>query len=316
MKKIGKMALAIFASLLILYPAAAAGDAELLQMKDDVVAAGGDWAAIEVLLDSLSPEDRELVIATYPERLAELEAVRRAINETGANWTAGLNPVFLLPPERRGGVGTFPIPAEAEGVTREMVTIGPSEGGPAAQALPTFWDWRTARGYDWTTPIKYQGQCGSCWAFGALAAVESRVKLAADNPGLVPDLSEQYLLSCSPGSCEGWYMDEAADWLLCEGTVDEACFPYVAQEVPCSDSCFDRESRKYKSEGWFWVCDNWSTVDVDRIKQEVLSGGPVPTFMYVYTDFDAYTGGVTGTPTVRIGRPLCRHSRMGERRRR
>ena len=273
--------------------ASAADDAELMAMREAVLEADEDWTSIEAFLFALSPEDRELVIETYPDRLAELEEIKRAINETGANWTAGLNPVFLLPPERRGGVGTFPIPAEAEGVPQEIVTIGPGEGVPAPLALPTSWDWRTARGYDWTTPIKDQGQCGSCWAFGALGAVEARVKLAADNPGLIPDFSEQYLLSCSPGDCGGWYMDEAAGWLLCEGTVDEACFPYAALDtIPCSDSCFDRESRKYKSEGWSWVCDNWYTVDVDRIKQEILSGGPVATFMYVYDDFGAYNGGV------------------------
>jgi len=288
------MPLALFVALIVFFPAAAEpDDRELVTMRDAVVAAGGDWTAIEELLETLSPEDRELVIETYPDRLAELEEMKRAINETGANWTAGLNPVFLLPPERRGGVGTSPIPAEAEGAPTEIVTIGPSERGVAALDLPDSWDWRTAYGYDWTTPIKDQGDCGSCWAFGALGAIESRVKLASDNPGLVPDFSEQSLLSCSSGDCDGGYSDVTAYWILCEGTVDEACFPYVALDtVPCSDSCFDRDSRKYKSEGWSWVCGDWNIVDVNQIKQEVLTGGPVSTFMNVSTDFDAYTGGV------------------------
>ncbi|KUK94827.1 MAG: Peptidase C1A, papain, putative [Methanothrix harundinacea] len=277
----------------MMFFASAAEDLELMEMRDAVVAVGGDWAAIEGLLSTLPQEDRDLVIDTYPERIAELEEIRRSIEESGANWTAGLNPVFLLPPERRRGVGTFQIPAEAEGVSREIVTIGQSEGGPKALVLPSSWDWRSASGHDWTTPIKDQGQCGSCWAFGALGAIESRVKLASDNPGLVPDFSEQYLLSCSPGDCGGWYIDLTADWILCQGTVDEACFPYSSVDtIPCSDSCFDRDSRKYKSEGWGWVCGDWNIVDVNQIKQEILSGGPVPTFMDVYTDFDAYTGGV------------------------
>ena len=293
MKKIGKVALAIFASLLILYPAAAADGAQLVQMKDDVVAAGGDWDSIEALLDSLSPEDRELVIATYPERIAELEDVRKAIEETGADWEAGLNSVSILPPELRPGAGTFPLPAQAGGVPREIVTIGPGVGVPAPLALPTSFDWRSVSSNNWMTPIKDQGQCGSCWAFGALAAVEARMKLAANNPGLLPDLSEQQMLSCSPGSCSGWYMDDTADWITCYGTVDEGCFPYLAQDtVPCSDSCSDRDSRKYKGEGWSWVCDNWYTVDIDRIKQEIYSGGPVPTYMEVWSDFDSYTGGI------------------------
>ncbi|MDF0593838.1 C1 family peptidase [Methanotrichaceae archaeon M04Ac] len=262
-------------------------------MKDDVVAAGGDWDAIEALLDSLSLEDRELVIATYPERLAELEAVRRAIEETGANWTAGLNSVSILPPELRPGTGWLPLSAKEGGLFGEVVRISSSEDGPAALALPESWDWRSVSGADWTTPIKDQGQCGSCWAFGPLAAIESRVKLAADNPQLIPDFSEQYLVSCSPGSCSGGYMNTTADWILCQGTVDEACFPYVAQDtVPCSESCFDRNSRKYKGEGWSWVSGNSNIIDEDRIKQEILAGGPVTAAMEVYTDFYNYNGGV------------------------
>ena len=288
------MALVVFASLMVFFPAAAElDDIELLTMRDAVVAVGGDWDAIEALLDSLSPEDRELVIATYPERIAELELVRRAIEETGANWTAGLNSVSILPPELRPGAGTFPLPAQAGGVPREIVTIGPGVGVPAPLALPTSFDWRSVSSNNWMTPIKDQGQCGSCWAFGALAAYEVRMKLAANNPGLVPDLSEQQMLSCSPGSCAGWYMDDTADWITCHGTVDEGCFPYLAQDTaPCSDSCSDRDSRKYKGEGWSWVCDNWYTVDIDRIKQEIYSGGPVPAYMEVYSDFDSYTGGI------------------------
>jgi len=293
MKKKAVLALAMLTSSMVFFSAvSAADDVELMEMQDAVVAAGGDWAAIEDLLLTLTPEDRQLVIDTYPERIAELEEIQKSITEAGVNWTAGLNSVSILPPEMRPGTGAFPLPAEAGGVPREIVTIGPSEGVPAALALPTSWDWRSVSGNDWTTPIKNQGACGSCWAFGALAAIESRVKLAGDNPGLVPDFSEQYLVSCSPGSCGGGFSDITADWIMCEGTVDEACFPYVALDtVPCYDSCFDRESRDYRDEGWYWVCDNWYTVDVDRIKQEVFSGGPVSTFMWVYDDFQYYTGG-------------------------
>ncbi|HII07219.1 MAG TPA: peptidase C1, partial [Methanotrichaceae archaeon] len=289
---------------MVFLPAAsAADDNELMTMRDAVVATGADWAAIEDFLLTLPPEDRQLVIDTYPERIAELEEIQKSITEAGANWTAGLNTVSILPPELRPGTGAFPLPAEADGVPHEIVTIGPSEGVLPASELPESWDWRSAYGYDWTTPIKNQGSCGSCWAFGALGAVESRVKLAADNPGLTPDFSEQYLLSCSPGDCSGGYSDVTANWITCEGTVDEACFPYVAQDtVPCSDSCFDRESRDYKGEGWYWVCDYWWIVDVDRIKQEIISGGPVPNHMMVYSDLYDYTGGVyTHTSGTQLG---------------
>ncbi len=290
MNKIARLAYAIFASLLVFSPAAvAAEELGLAEMEGAVLAAGGDWAAIEEMLATLSPEDRALVIATYPERIPEMVRVNQAIEEAGADWKAGLNAISILPPELRPGTGALPIPAEAAGAPRETVTIGPGEG-VSPLTLPAGWDWRSVSGTDWTTPIKDQGNCGSSWAFGALAAYEARIKLAAYNPNLVPDLSEQYLVSCSPGSCAGGYSDITSNWIVCNGTVDELCFPYIAINGSCFDSCFDRDSRKYKGEGWSWVCGDWNIVDVDRIKQEVYSSGPVPTFMWVYDDFWYYDG--------------------------
>jgi len=293
MKEIAGLEVAIFVWFLFFTPASVAADGpELAEMESAVLAAGGDWDAIEALLDTLSPEDRELVIATYPERIAELELVRQAIEESGANWTAGLNSVSILPPELRPGTGLLSLSAKEGGLSREVVRISASEDGPAALALPEGWDWRSISGADWTTPIKDQEQCGSCWAFGALAAYEARMKLAATNHGLMPDLSEQHLVSCSPGSCSGGYMDVTADWIVCNGTVDEICFPYIAMNGSCYESCFDRDSRKYKGEGWSWASGDRNIIDEDRIKQEILAGGPVAAAMDVYTDFYIYNGGV------------------------
>ncbi|MHC1686103.1 MAG: C1 family peptidase [Methanothrix sp.] len=261
-------------------------------MRGSIEMAGGNWSVIEPFLFALSSEDRQLVIETYPARLAELNEIQKANKEGGANWTAGLNPMFLLPPEKRGGVGAFEVPFEADGVQKDIVAIeSPNEISPA-DALPTGWDWRSVNGKDWTTPIKNQNPCGSCWAFAAVASVESRIEKVANNPDLQPDLSEQSILSCSPGPCSGWYSDLTANWITCKGTVDEACFPYVASKVPCSESCFDRNSRNSRIEGWNWVCDSWNTVDVERIKQEIYSHGPVQTYFAVYTDFDAYKSGI------------------------
>jgi hypothetical protein len=282
MREIAVLAVAIFVSILAFSPAAAAAEEPgLEEMKGAVLAAGGDWAAIEEMLATLSPEDRALVIATYPERIAELVRVRQAIEEAGASWEAGLNPVSILPPELRPGLGAADFPME-------VLTILPG-GGPSTDAVPGEWDWRNVSGGNWMTPIKNQGNCGSGWAFAALGAVEPRMKLAANNPNLRPDLSEQYLLSCGPGSCINGSSNLTADWLLCQGTVDDACFRYRGLDtVPCTESCFDRDARKYKIEGWCWVSGEPDVIDVPRIQQEVLFGGPVSSKMAVYEDFYLY----------------------------
>lgn len=75
-------------------------------------------------------------------------------------------------------------------------TINRKLGGPSAL------DWR-AKGA--VTSIKDQGWCGSCWAFAAAAYCESNLII---NNGIKNDidLSEQYLLECTPESdCKGGF---------------------------------------------------------------------------------------------------------------
>jgi putative hemolysin len=57
--------------------------------------------------------------------------------------------------------------------------------------LPASFDWRNKDGHDWTTPVKNQGGCGSCWAFSAVGAVEPQYNIISGNATLDLDLSEQ-----------------------------------------------------------------------------------------------------------------------------
>jgi len=217
------------------------------------------------------------VIGGQDERL---EAVRRAIKEKGAHWKAGITSLSNMTREearRRCGVLEFPQGPRIgmrKGVTLEM--------------LQDSLDWRNFDGHDYTTPIRDQGHCGSCWAFGGLATLEARIKILCDTPDTNVDLSEQYLLSCSPGGCDGWNMPPLFNFLQSNGVTDEACFPYQAVDyIPCSESCSNWEYRMKKVKDWGLISD---TVDVIK---SYLQDGPLAVTMSVYRDFhDYYTGGV------------------------
>lgn len=156
--------------------------------------------------------------------------------------------------------------------------------------LPSSFDWRELGG---CTPIKNQGGCGSCWAFGTIAPIECNI-LIKDHVEV--DLSEQWLVSCNQNSwgCRngGWWAHSYFHWKMdqCNGTgaVLEEDFPYVARDVPCDGPY----AHPYTIDTWHYVGFSQGTAQIDAIKQAIMTYGPVSTACAVTQAFAAYTGGI------------------------
>lgn len=74
--------------------------------------------------------------------------------------------------------------------------------------LPLKWDW-SSRADDKVTPAKDQGRCGSCFAFAAVAAVESKllIQYGKKFSEYAVDLSEQQMVDCVVPSQGNYYSD-------------------------------------------------------------------------------------------------------------
>ncbi|XP_058095663.1 senescence-specific cysteine protease SAG39-like [Magnolia sinica] len=94
---------------------------------------------------------------------------------------------------------------------------------------PPSIDWRKKGA---VTPIKDQGECGSCWAFSAVAAMEGITQLKT---GKLLSLSEQELVDCDRNGedqgCEGGLMDDAFDFIQSNhGLTTEDNYPYMGTD--------------------------------------------------------------------------------------
>jgi len=164
--------------------------------------------------------------------------------------------------------------------------------------LPDSFDWRDV--VNGLPPIKNQGSCGSCWAFGTVAPLECSIKI---KDGITVDLSEQWLVSCNTdgyGCDGGWWCHEyfkldGSDTDPCgdTGAVLEEYFPYVAYDAPCNCPY----PHDYFIEDWAYVGPINGVATVDQIKQAIYEYGPVSVAVCVNSAFQGYSGGIFNGPT-------------------
>eukprot|EP00731_Ephydatia_muelleri_P025802 Em0017g885a len=154
--------------------------------------------------------------------------------------------------------------------------------------LPPSIDWRD-KGY--VTPVKDQGQCGSCWAFSTVGSLEGQHFNAT---GTLVSLSEQNLVDCSKANdgCNGGRTDVAMEYVIKNGGIDtEESYPYKAHNEKCNFNASNIGAN----------CSSYNKIIPAKseasLQDAVATVGPISVCIDAAQDsFQSYSGGVYDEP--------------------
>jgi len=161
--------------------------------------------------------------------ITEVKAIEAHNSDSTQTWKMGLNQFsHLTHNEWKDAVRI--------GSTRppNLRRTGSQVHGEPSVDVPASVDWTTKGA---VTPVKNQGQCGSCWSFSTTGSMEGAYFLKY---GTLPSFSEQELVSCDgkDNGCNGGWMDDAFDWIASNGGIaTESSYPYTSGTTMQTGTC-------------------------------------------------------------------------------
>lgn len=164
-------------------------------------------------------------------------------------------------------------------------------------ALPDDFDWRNVNGISYIPNVLDQGSCGSCFTFGAVQAMNSRVMIATnrtDPVGTKTILSTEHALDCNIYSqgCDGGFPEHVLRFAEINGimTEDEYYTPYISGTDGVTRECKTSTGSKryYFTAGQQLGGYYGAVTDPVEMQWELYRHGPYPVSVYV--DSDGYFG--------------------------
>ena len=154
--------------------------------------------------------------------------------------------------------------------------------------VPKCVDWRKSF---IVGPIKDQGQCGSCWAFSAIGALESQVMKVLNQS---VSLSEQDMVDCvkNVGSinccdgCEGGEMYSVYQYLINKMDTTETQYPYLAIDENCHSISSNINNVKIKD------FISLPIGDEETMVKAIYTIGPLSVGVDANQDWQLYSKGI------------------------
>ncbi len=222
-----------------------------------------------------------------------LEEIRAKIEHNGYEFTVDNNWVFDMPATEKREFFSRSVslsPQMSDGYDE----LSPLSKHLGERQLPSSFDWRNYNGHSYIGPIRDQGSCGACYAFGACAAAEGAYNWANGKyDGNCADFSEAFVAFCLsdyfPGfdGCIGSDYDyQELTGLVDYGVCNDSVYPYIGYEQACQVSSWDAPRTIFQS--WHRVGCN----DIDAIKTAIMTYGVIDAAVYAGSAFSAYSGGI------------------------
>ena len=139
---------------------------------------------------------------------------------------------------------------------------------------------------DKVTPVKDQGQCGSCWTFASAATLESSIYIRRN---VVVTISEQAILDCTgAGSCNGGWYGNVFNYYISKSATLAKDAPYKGSQ----GNCISNPSGNYKVAAWGYLRKDLRKPTVDELKAALCTYGPLSACVEVTNALQAYKSGV------------------------
>ena len=201
-------------------------------------------------------------------------------------WWAAMNAFADQTDAELAAVGAKHFPTTTAALSPPLASGAHARPDVDISSVPVAKSWIGVQ-----TPVRNQGGCGSCWAFGSSEVLESHLMIAENRTIADLILAPQDLVDCAPnprkcggtGGCEGATAEIAFNWTRSVGGIAaESDYKYTGTDGTCNVA-----AKKTVTCGGF---TKLAVNSVAAMEQTLANVGPVA--VVVASNWATYGGGI------------------------